>query len=227
MSLCCIFNSINRFVVYATVFLHFIRSGVLEFKIGICQVVIPPPGSPASVTKFYEIGLCISIYSVQPEGQERCLRRAVNFFLAKFFCRVRRIAKSDCWLCHVCLSVRVASVCPHRKTRLPRTDFRDVIFWALYMLNLKTESATCGTTRNIRHDETNLWILNLTFSRLMIYIYIYMSYRTANLQILHFIYSTNIRTEYFKQAAPSPFFHLQNAVYFIMLPFLVPVLFTF
>ena len=55
-----------------------------------------------------------------------------------------------------------------------------------------------------------------------------MSYRTANLQMLHFIYyPTNIRTEYFKHAAHSPFFSLQNAVYFIMLPFLVPVLFTF
>ena len=36
-----------------------------------------------------------------------------------------------------------------------------------------------------------------------------------------------MRTEYFKHAAHSPFFPLQNAVYFIMLPFLVPVLFTF
>ena len=55
-----------------------------------------------------------------------------------------------------------------------------------------------------------------------------MSYRTANLHMLNFIYySTNIRTEYFKHAAHSPFFSLQNAVYFIMLPFLVPVLFTF
>ena len=55
-----------------------------------------------------------------------------------------------------------------------------------------------------------------------------MSYRTANLQMLHFIYySTNIRTKYFKHVAHSPFFSLQNAVYFIMLPFLVPVLFTF
>ena len=58
--------------------------------------------------------------------------------------------------------------------------------------------------------------------------HIYMSYRTANFQMLHFIYySTNIRTEYFKRAAHSPCFFLQNAVYFIMLPFLVPVLFTF
>ena len=54
------------------------------------------------------------------------------------------------------------------------------------------------------------------------------SYRTANLQTLHFIYySTNISTEYFKHAAHSTFYYLQNAVYFIMLPFLVPVLFTF
>ena len=42
-----------------------------------------------------------------------------------------------------------------------------------------------------------------------------------------YIYSTNIRTEYFKHAAHSPFFPLQNAVYLTMLPFLVPVLFTF
>ena len=55
-----------------------------------------------------------------------------------------------------------------------------------------------------------------------------MSYPTANLQMLFlYIYSTNICTEYFKHAAHSPFFPLQNAVYFIMLPFFVPVLFTF
>ena len=42
-----------------------------------------------------------------------------------------------------------------------------------------------------------------------------------------YIFSTNICTEFFKHAAHTPFFSLQNAVYFIMLPFLVPVLFTF
>ena len=42
-----------------------------------------------------------------------------------------------------------------------------------------------------------------------------------------YIFSTNIHTEFFKHAAHSPFFSPQNAVYFIMLPFLVPVLFTF
>jgi predicted membrane protein len=46
--------------------------------------------------------------------------------------------------------------------------------------------------------------------------------------MLHFfIYSTDIRTEYFKHAAYSRFFPLQNVIYFIILPFLVPVLFTY
>ena len=74
---------------------------------------------------------------------------------------------------------------------------------------------------------------SLTFSRLMTYMYIYIYiyiYRTAPLTsrcCILYIYLTNARTEYFKHAAHSPFFPLQNAVYFIMLPFLVPVLFTF
>ena len=71
--------------------------------------------------------------------------------------------------------------------------------------------------------------VTLTFSRLMTYIYIYICLTeplTSRCCILH-IYSTNIRTEYVKHAAHSPFFPLQNAVYFIMLPFLVPVLFAF
>ena len=49
---------------------------------------------------------------------------------------------------------------------------------------------------------------------------------TSKRSILY-IYSTNIGTEYFKHALFSPFFPLQNAVYFIMLTCLVPVLFTF
>jgi hypothetical protein len=72
---------------------------------------------------------------------------------------------------------------------------------------------------------TIIILKTLTFSRLMTYIC-----RTAPLtsrRCILCIYSTNIRTEYFKHAAHSPFFPLQNAVYFIMLPFWVPVLFTF
>jgi len=42
-----------------------------------------------------------------------------------------------------------------------------------------------------------------------------------------YIYSTNISTEYFKHGIYSPFFPLQNAVCFIDLTYLVPVLVTF
>jgi len=42
-----------------------------------------------------------------------------------------------------------------------------------------------------------------------------------------YIYSTNTGTEYFKHSVYSPFFPLQNAVCFINLTYLVPVLFTF
>ena len=49
---------------------------------------------------------------------------------------------------------------------------------------------------------------------------------TSRRRVLN-IYSTNILTECFIHAAHPPFFSLQDAVYFIMLPFLVPVIFTF
>ena len=42
-----------------------------------------------------------------------------------------------------------------------------------------------------------------------------------------YIYSTHIGTEYFKHGIYSPFLFLQNAVCFIILTYLVPVLFTF
>ena len=54
--------------------------------------------------------------------------------------------------------------------------------------------------------------------------------RTAQLtskRCILYIYSTNIGTEYLKHALYSLFFSLQNAVCFIMLTCLVPVLFTF
>ena len=41
------------------------------------------------------------------------------------------------------------------------------------------------------------------------------------------IYSTNTGTEYFKHGIYSLFFRLQNAICFIILTYLVPVLFTF
>ena len=48
---------------------------------------------------------------------------------------------------------------------------------------------------------------------------------TSKRSILY-IYSTNIGTEYFKHPLYSPFLSLQNAICFIMLTCLVPVLFT-
>jgi len=54
--------------------------------------------------------------------------------------------------------------------------------------------------------------------------------RTAPLnskRCILYIYSTNVGTEYFKHGIYSPCFHLQNAVCFIILTYLVPVLFTF
>ena len=54
--------------------------------------------------------------------------------------------------------------------------------------------------------------------------------RTAPLtskRYILYIYSTNIGTEYFKHGICSPCFPLQNAVCFIILTYLVPVLFTF
>ena len=54
--------------------------------------------------------------------------------------------------------------------------------------------------------------------------------RTASLtskRCILYIYLTNICTEYFKHGIYTPFFSLQNAVCFIILTYLVPVLFTF
>ena len=49
---------------------------------------------------------------------------------------------------------------------------------------------------------------------------------TSKRYILYF-YSTNIGTEYFKHGIYSPLFSLQNAICFIILTYLVPVLITF
>jgi len=54
--------------------------------------------------------------------------------------------------------------------------------------------------------------------------------RTAPLNLqscILYIYSTNIGTEYFKHGIYSPFFPLQNAVCFIILTYLIPVLLMF
>jgi hypothetical protein len=66
----------------------------------------------------------------------------------------------------------------------------------------------------------------LTLRRLMTYIYI-VPHRLPP-DVAFYIFSQQIYVlNNFKHAAHSPFFSLQNAVCFIMLPFLVHVLFTF
>ena len=127
-------------------------------------------------------------------------------------------------------------------------------FWATYNEYLVTRKKKCSV---LRCGSPNVvivslvaiyhFVLNLTSVIIYLCSYqlagiqsvnplapndVYIS-RTAQLTcrrcILN-IYSTNILTEYFKHAAHSPFFlslSLQDAVYFIMLSFLVPVIFTF
>ena len=58
-------------------------------------------------------------------------------------------------------------------------------------------------------------------------VYISLTTQLTSRRFILKIYSINTLTEYFKRAAHSPFFSLQDAVYFIMLSFLVPVIFTF
>jgi hypothetical protein len=78
--------------------------------------------------------------------------------------------------------------------------------------------------RSCDHQTTRLIEFNLQPPNDM---YICRTAPLTSRRCILYIYSTNISTEYFKHAAHSPFFPLQNTVYFIMLPSLVPVLFTF
>ena len=57
--------------------------------------------------------------------------------------------------------------------------------------------------------------------------FIHILYTECAKRCILYIYSTNIGTEYFKHFIYCPFFSLQNAVCFIILTYLVPVLFTF
>jgi len=66
---------------------------------------------------------------------------------------------------------------------------------------------------------------NLTHTRECV-LYIGRAYHYPPDIAFYIFFPTNISTEYFKHAAHSPFFS-SNAVYFIMMPFLVPILFTF
>ena len=115
-----------------------------------------------------------------------------------------------------------------------RLDNSDNFLHSTYNFYLNSFLRSIFSTSNYFVPFVKL-LTSLIFSRLMTYIYIYIHIyiyicRTAPLTsrcYILYIYSTNTHIEYFKHAAYSPIFPLQNAVYFIMLSFLVPVLFTF
>ena len=73
---------------------------------------------------------------------------------------------------------------------------------------------------NTQQNKVNLLTPNVNYSGLTAPL-------TSKVAFYIYIYSTNIGTEYFKHGIYSPFFSLQNAVCFIILTYLVPVLFTF
>ena len=81
----------------------------------------------------------------------------------------------------------------------------------------------------IKKMYVGIWLLFLSDFNPLTPNDLYIS-RTAPLtskRCILYIYSTSLGTEYSKHTLYSPFFSLQNAVCFIMLTCLVPVLFTF
>ena len=102
--------------------------------------------------------------------------------------------------------------------------FRPVAY-ILHSLTQVCDRANAGMTSYLLiYWSLHMWVINpLTPND-------HYSGRTAPLtskRFILYIYSTNIGTEYFKHGIYSPFFPLQNAVCFIILTYLVPVLFTF
>jgi len=64
-------------------------------------------------------------------GQRRVIYNQPSILSIAFFWRVRKIAKSDCQLRHVCLSVR-----PHAKFSSHRTDYHGVWLLFFFLENL-------------------------------------------------------------------------------------------
>jgi len=115
-----------------------------------------------------------------------------------------------------------SSVCPHRTTQLPLTKF-DIGFFFKYVGKVQVSSKSHKNYGYFARRSTQIYDNPLTPND-------HYSGRTAPLnskRCILYIYSTNIGTEYFKHVIYSPFFSLQNAVCFIILTYLIPVLFTF
>ena len=109
------------------------------------------------------------------------------------------------------------SVSPNNFNTFQRTLTRSIR--QIRMLFDEDISTTEVTSRRITRTDVNRLTPNDPYM-----------VRTAPLtskRCILYIYSTNISTEYFKHTLYSRFFSLQNAVCFIMLTCLIPVLFTF
>jgi len=109
-------------------------------------------------------------------------------------------------LCDLCLRF-LFSCCPWRPLAAALHQWRTVVFGCVSLTCGKLLLASNPLTPN---DPYRGRTAPLTSKRCILY-----------------IYSTNIGTEYFKRGIYSQFFSLQNAVCFIILTYLVPVLFTF
>jgi len=132
---------------------------------------------------------------------------------------------------HGCSYLLIASI-KHKDTR---TAERTKSLW-------KRDKVMCPYCES-NSDSSAIHLVSSDWDRLLVFTaYWFMVYfnplmtndhysvRTAPLTSKHcilYIYSTNIGTKYFKRCIYSPFFSLQIAVYFIILTYLVPVLFTF
>ena len=85
----------------------------------------------------------------------------------------------------------------HSSSFLTQRTYSCSNFYAISSLVLELLTLSCRTTHT--HTHTHIYMC--------VCVCVFVSYRTANLLMLNFIYySTDIRTEYFKHAAHSPFF---------------------
>ena len=162
-----------------------------------------------------EIGMLFSIHSViRSDWQKQC-----SLYVSACVCSYWSI-REDFKLqyhtanCHHYKNTLCNFKCVKKNTKLNSPNNAD-----------RNMYSTAHIRRPYERKDESRW--GLTFSRLMTYIYVCRTAPLTSRCYTLYIYSTNIRTEYFKHAAHSPFFPLQSTVYFIMLPFLVPVLFTF
>jgi len=123
-------------------------------------------------------------------------------------------------------------------TIIPASSLK-LVFWDVYMRRSPVKAEAARTFETVAHVTENAWRHSPKHHNLNVHWRQklnpltpndHYSGRTAPLtskRCIFYIYSTNTGTEYFKHGIYSPFLSLQNAVCFINLTYLVPILFTF